>query len=161
MPRQCNEKLQTIPDPLIGGKYTIVMYIDPLWRLLDTHRGPKMDCFTEEKPSLGEKLLTLPGHQTDNQSTTGPSGWIDNADMMHSRPSSSLSRTKMAWFEKATMCIFGLLYTRCNCVGYIKHPHTYNIIYKTYNARHFNHWIRHWMIFMMMIIIIKIIDDEA
>ena len=52
-----------------------------------------MTIFTEKKPSLGEKLLNAPGHLKYVQSTTGPSIWMDNTDIMHLRPSFSLLRT--------------------------------------------------------------------
>ena len=92
-PRSCTEKLQTNLKPTIGGKYTMIPYIHPLWCLWGTPRGSKVTIFTEKNPLLGEKLVNGPGHLKDAQSATGPSSWMDNTDIMHFRPLFSLSRT--------------------------------------------------------------------
>ena len=61
-----------------------------------TLRDPQMfksDNFYGEKTSLDEKFLNASAPLKDVQSTTGPSSWVDNTDIMHVRPSFSVSRT--------------------------------------------------------------------
>ena len=81
-----------------------------------------MTIFTEKKPSLGEKLLNAPGHLKYVQSTTGPSIWMDNTDIMHLRPSFSLLRTPRLDLRKQHSV--NLVFRHCRIAQTISHTTT-------------------------------------
>ena len=119
--RFCSGRIQVTLKHFTGVLYNIMRYIDQRLCVKGTHRGWEKGPFGLKSSTLGEKLLSAPGHPANVRSTIDHCNCMGSTNIMHRDPflgDLGFTRIPGKFFRGLTNCCIWI----CTCLGIFCYP---------------------------------------